>query len=132
MRIFIWIIGIGTIVAGIVGISNIMLIAVRERTREIGIRKALGATPASIVILVLSESVIITTVSGYIGLVAGVTAVELMARFLPAIELFQHPEIHFQAAVGALAILVVSGAVAGFMPARRAAAILPVEALKEE
>lgn len=132
VRIFIWIIGIGTIIAGIVGISNIMLIAVKERTREIGIRKALGASPGSIVALILSESVIITAVSGYMGLVAGVAVIELVAVHLPAIELFRHPEIDFRVAMGALALLVVSGSLAGFVPARRAAAILPVEALKEE
>jgi len=132
IRIFIWIIGIGTIIAGIVGISNIMLIAVKERTREIGIRKALGATPGSIVTLILSESILITAVSGYIGLVAGVTAIELTSAYLPTVELFRHPEVNFQVAVGALILLVISGTIAGFFPARRAAAILPVEALKEE
>ena len=132
IRIFIWIIGIGTIIAGIVGISNIMLISVKERTREIGIRKALGATPGSIVSLILSESVLITAVSGYIGLVAGVAVIELASTYLPKIDLFQHPEVDFRVAVGALVLLVISGMVAGFVPARRAAGILPVEALKEE
>ena len=132
IRIFIWIIGIGTIIAGIVGISNIMLISVKERTREIGIRKALGATPGSIVNLILSESVLITAVSGYIGLVAGVAVVELASTYLPKIDLFQHPEVDFRVAVGALVLLVISGMIAGFVPARRAAGILPVEALRDE
>ena len=132
IRIFIWIIGIGTIVAGIVGISNIMLISVKDRTREIGIRKALGATPGSILGLILTESVLITAVSGYIGLVAGVAVVELAAAYLPKVDLFQHPEIDFRVAVGALVLLVISGTIAGFVPARRAASIMPVEALKEE
>jgi putative ABC transport system permease protein len=132
IRIFIWIIGIGTIIAGIVGISNIMLISVKERTREIGIRKALGATPASIVSLILSESVLITAVSGYIGLVAGVAVIELASAYLPKLDLFQHPEVDFRVAIGALVLLVISGMIAGFVPARRAASILPVEALKEE
>jgi putative ABC transport system permease protein len=132
IRIFIWIIGIGTIIAGIVGISNIMLISVKERTREIGIRKALGATPGSIVNLILSESVLITAVSGYIGLVAGVAVIELASAYLPEIDLFQHPEVDFRVAVGALVLLVISGMIAGFVPARRAASILPVEALRDE
>jgi putative ABC transport system permease protein len=132
IRIFIWIIGIGTIIAGIVGISNIMLISVKERTREIGIRKALGATPGSIVNLILSESVLITAVSGYIGLVAGVAVIELASTYLPKIDLFQHPEVDFRVAVGALVLLVISGMIAGFVPARRAAGILPVEALRDE
>ena len=132
IRIFIWVIGIGTIVAGIVGISNIMLISVKERTREIGIRKALGATPTSIVSLILSESLLIMVVSGYIGLVAGVSVIELASAYLPKIDLFQHPEVDFRVAVGALLLLVISGMVAGFVPARRAAGILPVEALRDE
>lgn len=132
IRIFIWIIGIGTIIAGIVGISNIMLISVKERTREIGIRKALGATPGAIVNLILSESVLITAVSGYIGLVAGVAVIELASTYLPKIDLFQHPEVDFRVAVGALVLLVISGMIAGFVPARRAAGILPVEALRDE
>jgi putative ABC transport system permease protein len=109
-----------------------MLISVKERTREIGIRKALGATPASIVSLILSESVLITAVSGYIGLVAGVAVIELASAYLPKLDLFQHPEVDFRVAIGALVLLVISGMIAGFVPARRAASILPVEALKEE
>ena len=132
IRIFIWIIGIGTIIAGIVGISNIMLISVKERTREIGIRKALGATPGSILGLILTESVLITAVSGYIGLVAGVAVIELASAYLPKMDLFQHPEVDLRVAVGALVLLVISGMIAGFVPARRAAAILPVEALRDE
>jgi putative ABC transport system permease protein len=132
IRVFIWIIGIGTIVAGIVGVGNIMLIAVKERTKEIGIRKALGATPLSIVTLILTESVIITSISGYIGLVTGVAAIELAAKYLPQTEFFRNPEVNFQAAIGAIILLVIAGSLAGLIPARRAANIKPVEALLEE
>jgi putative ABC transport system permease protein len=132
IRIFIWIIGIGTIIAGIVGISNIMLISVKERTREIGIRKALGATPGSILGLILIESVLITAVAGYIGLVTGVAVIELASTYLPKLDLFQHPEVDFRVAIGALVLLVISGTIAGFVPARKAASIMPVEALRDE
>ena len=132
VRIFIWVIGLGTIVAGIVGVSNIMMISVKERTREIGVRKALGATPRSIVNLILTEAVLITSVAGYIGLVAAVVLVELADRYLPKLALFQHPQIDFRIAISALAVLVAAGSIAGFIPARRAAAIMPVEALRDE
>ncbi|MBT8351844.1 MAG: ABC transporter permease [Deltaproteobacteria bacterium] len=132
IRVFIWIIGIGTIVAGIVGVGNIMLIAVKERTKEIGIRKALGATPFSIVTLILTEAVMITSISGYIGLVTGVAAIELAAKYLPQTEFFQNPEVNFQAAIGAIILLVIAGSLAGLIPARKAANIKPVEALLEE
>ena len=132
IRIFIWVIGIGTIVAGIVGVSNIMLIAVKERTKEIGIRKALGATPMSIVGLILTEAVIITSISGYIGLVMGVGTIELVSNYLPSVEFFQNPEVNIQAAIGAIVLLVIAGSVAGLIPARKAAKIKPVEALMEE
>jgi len=132
VRIFIWIIGIGTIIAGIVGISNIMLITVKERTKEIGIRKALGATPWSIIDLILTESILITLFSGYIGLVAGVGSLELVSAYLPPLDFFQDPEVDIKVAAGATILLVIAGAIAGFIPARKAVYINPVEALKEE
>jgi len=132
IRIFIWVIGVGTIIAGIVGVSNIMLISVKERTRELGIRKALGATPWSIINLVLTESVLITSFSGYIGLVAGVGVIELAPSHMPVIELFQNPQVDFKAAIGAIILLVAAGLIAGFVPARKAANIMPVDALRNE
>ncbi len=132
IRVFIWVIGVGTIIAGIVGVSNIMLISVKERTKELGIRKALGATPWSIVNLVLTESVLITSFSGYIGLIVGVGVIELTSSQIPAVELFQNPQVDFKVAIGAIALLVSAGLIAGFVPARKAAHILPVEALRDE
>ncbi|MBE0640950.1 MAG: FtsX-like permease family protein [Bacteroidales bacterium] len=133
IRVFIWIIGIGTIVAGIVGVSNIMMIAVKERTREIGIRKSIGATPLSIITMVLMESVVITTLAGYIGLFLGVGLLELTAPlFAESDNFFRNPEVNFNIALSATGILILAGAIAGFIPARKAAAIRPVEALKEE
>ena len=130
ISLFIWIIGIGTIVAGIVGVSNIMLIVVRERTREIGIRKALGASPGSIIGLVLFESVVITTFAGYIGLVSGVGLLELMSGI--ETDFFMYPSADIKVALSATLLLIVSGALAGFVPARRAAAIKPIDALRDE
>ena len=136
IRIFIWIVGAGTIVAGIVGVSNIMMIIVKERTREIGIRKALGATPLSIVSLILQESIFITGISGYMGLVASVGFIELssylMNRFQLQSDYFSNPEINFTAAITATIILVLTGALAGYIPARAAAGINPIEALRSE
>lgn len=130
INLFIWIIGIGTIIAGIVGVSNIMLIVVKERTKEIGIRKALGASPLSVVSLVMFESVLITTFAGYIGLVLGVGLLQLMSGI--ETDFFSNPHADLRIAFSATLLLIVSGALAGFIPARKAAAIKPIEALRDE
>ncbi len=132
IRMFIWVIGIGTIVAGIVGISNIMLISVKERTREIGIRKALGATPFSIVSLIMQEAVTITAVAGYCGLVAGVLVVEAVNKYVPENDFIRNPSVDFSVVTSATVLLVIAGAFAGFFPARRAARVSPVVALRDE
>ena len=132
IRLFVWVVGIGTILAGVVGVSNIMMITVRERTREIGVRKALGATPFSIVSLILQESVLITSVAGYFGLVLGIAVLELASKSLPRDGFFLRPEVDLRAAIEATILLIVAGAFAGFVPARRAAAVKPVEALRNE
>jgi putative ABC transport system permease protein len=132
IQLFIWFIGLGTLMAGVVGISNIMAIVVKERTREIGIRKALGATPYSIVSMIMMESVFITAISGYTGLIIGVGLLELVAGFVPPNDMFLNPEVDLKVALMATGVLIVAGALAGFIPARRAASIRPIEALRDE
>lgn len=142
INLFVWIIGIGTLIAGIVGVSNIMLILVKERTREIGIRKAIGATPFSVIGLVLLESILITTVAGYIGLVMGVGLMEMINMGLEQAAsasaeaadnvFFKNPTVDFKTAVSATLILIFSGAIAGYLPARKAANVTPIEALRDE
>jgi putative ABC transport system permease protein len=132
----IWIVGIGTLLAGVIGISNIMLVIVRERTKEIGIQRALGATPAKIMVQIVTESVFLTILAGYIGLVLGVALVELINYALvnsgEPNEMFQRPEVDFNIAISSLIILAVFGALAGLIPARRAVRIRPIDALRDE
>jgi putative ABC transport system permease protein len=115
-----------------VGISNIMLITVKERTREIGIRKALGATPGMIIDMILTEAILTTLVFGYLGLVAGIGLLELASRLIQNVDYFHNPEVNLWVAFGAMGLLVICGALAGIFPARRAAMIRPVEALRDE
>jgi putative ABC transport system permease protein len=150
IKIFIWIIGIGTLIAGIVGVSNIMLIVVKERTKEIGIRKAIGASPTSVIGLILLESIVITTIAGYIGLVMGTGLMELINYFMvqsaaagaaagaasnagqQSGSVFLNPTVDFNIAVAATLLLIVAGAIAGYIPAKRAASIKPIAALRDE
>jgi len=129
---FLWFVGIGSLIAGIVGIGNIMLIVVQDRTREIGVRKALGATPANVVGQILLEAIFVTALFGFFGLAMGVGLMELLASAIPGSQFFRDPGIDFSVAMRALLALLVAGALAGFIPARRAAAIRPIEALRHE
>lgn len=136
IRTLVWIVGIGTLAAGVIGVSNIMLVIVKERTREIGVRRALGATPASITSQVVLESVLLTGVAGWFGLVAGVGVLEVVRSVLsrPGVEaaMFQNPGVAFSEAMQALTVLVVAGALAGVFPSQRAIAVSPVEALRAD
>lgn len=128
----VWIVGIGTLLAGIIGVSNIMLIVVKERTKEIGIRRAIGAPPSHIVKQLIIESVFLTTLAGYIGLLLSVLLMEGISSAIPEGEggMFKNPTIDLNAALTALTILIVAGAFAGLIPARKAIRIPPVEALR--
>ena len=129
----IWLIGLGTLISGAVGVSNIMLVTVRERTKEIGIRRAIGASPWVIMKQILSESTLLTLLSGVFGIVAAVGVLRVAEIALKGNEMFnQNMQISFGVAIGGLLILVVIGLLAGVLPARRALAIKPIEALNEE
>ena len=136
IRILIWIVGIGTLMAGIIGVSNIMLVVVKERTKEIGIQRALGATPVVIISQIITEAVVLTTFAGYFGLSLGVALLELMDWLISKSgsdsEFFLHPGVNFHVAITALIILICSGAMAGFIPARHAVSIKPIDALRYE
>lgn len=134
IRLFMWIVGLATLFAGMLGVSNIMLIVVRERTKEIGIRRALGAPPWSIISQVMQESVTLTLLAGYTGLVTAVALSEFIGNLLERSDDIPlgRPEIDFSVAIASTLILIVAGAIAGFIPARQAAAISPVEALRAD
>lgn len=141
LNIAIWVIGIFTLLSGIVGVSNIMLITVKERTREFGIRKAIGAKPRNILSLIISESITITTLFGYIGLVAGVAVTEYMNMMygnqvidvgVEQATVFVNPTVDLAIAIQATLTLIIAGTLAGFIPARKAAHIPPIEALRAE
>ena len=133
---FSWLVAIGTILAGVVGVANIMLITVRERNREIGIRKALGAKPAALVGMIVREAVLISSVAGYFGLIFGVVIVEAVAWLLQSLDIhsafFANPEIDFSTALVAIGVLLFSGLMAGVLPGIKAARLNPVIALKDE
>ena len=126
-----WFVGIGTIIAGIVGVGNIMLIIVKERTKEIGIRKALGALPMSIVGMILQESVFVTMFSGLFGLILGLGLLELVGPQIES-DFIKYPQVDFNIALTTVFLLVIAGALAGFIPAYRAAMIKPIDALRDE
>ncbi len=134
INLFVWLVGSMTLLAGVLGVSNILLVSVRERTRELGVRKALGATPWSVVSMILKEALILTGLSGYLGLVAGVGALELLSLAIERIPgaPISRPDIDLGAALLANLVLIVAGALAGVVPARHAARISPVEALRTE
>jgi len=129
---FVLIIGVFTLIAGVVGISNIMMIVVKERTKEIGVRKALGATPSSIVWLIIQESVFITAVAGYIGLMLGIGLVEILNKAGMEGDFFKNPEVDLKIAVFSVILIIVAGALAGLFPALKAARVEPIVALREE
>jgi putative ABC transport system permease protein len=131
IKIFFWFVGVCTIIAGVVGVSNIMLIVVKERTREIGIRKALGAKPWSIIGMILHESIFVTAISGFAGLIFSMGLLELVGPYIE-VDYVLNPSVNFNVAISTVIVLIFAGAVAGFFPAWRAANIHVIEALKDE
>lgn len=138
ISILTWIVGIGTLMAGVIGVSNIMLVIVKERTKEIGVQRALGARPVTIISQIMLESVALTTIAGYIGLSLGVGLLELINRIMESQPksseevFFRNPEVSISVAVASLIVLIVAGLFAGSIPAKRALQIKPIEALREE
>ena len=142
ITLFIWVVGIGTLVAGIVGVSNIMLITVRERTKEFGIRKAIGAKPASILRLVITESILVTAAFGYVGMLSGIGLTELINSGMEAAgvgqnagqggTVFLNPTVNLSIALASTVLIVAAGVLAGYFPARKAVSISAIEAMRTE
>jgi len=131
IKSFIWILSILTIAAGMIGVGNIMMVTVKERTKEFGIRKALGATPFNIVWMVVLESIIVTSLAGYIGMLIGAIGLEIIAPYCTE-EPFISPTVDFRIIIRAMVLLVIAGIVAGLVPALRAAKVRPIKALRQE
>ena len=136
IKILIWIVGIGTLLSGVVGVSNIMLVTIKERTREIGVRRALGAKPGMIIRQVVAESLLLTILAGLVGLVLGVAIMAVVSGItgqnMSENVMFLDPQIGFGAAVAATIIIVLSGLLAGVLPAMRAIQIKAIDAIREE
>ncbi len=134
IRVFVWFVGLCTLLAGVIGVSNIMMIVVNERTKEIGIRKSMGATPFNIVSLIMQEAVFLTAIAGYLGLLLGIALIELlriaMRNMGEHMSLISRPEVNLQAAGFALMIIIFGGLIAGILPAQKAASISPMEAIR--
>jgi len=138
IQVLTWIVGLGTLLAGIIGVSNIMLVIIKERTQEIGIQRAIGATPGTVIKHIVAESVFLTVMAGYIGLSLGVGLLELLNQALLQNQkageeiFFRNPQVNLTMALSALAVLVVAGMFAGLVPAKRAVSIKPIDAIRDE
>lgn len=133
INMLVWFVGIGTLIAGVIGISNIMLIIVKERTKEIGVKRALGATPFAVTSQIIVESVFLTSFAGYFGLLIGIFLLEAVNKAIgPEVPMFNNPTVDISVALVSLTVLIICGALAGLIPARRAVSVHPVEALRAE
>jgi putative ABC transport system permease protein len=136
INLLVWVVGTGTLLAGVIGISNIMLVIVKERTKEIGIQRAIGAPPLVIMSQIITESVVLTAIAGFVGLSLGVGLLSLINMALTSNggggAPFKDPQVDFNMAISALVILIISGAFAGLLPALRAIKVRPIDALRYE
>ncbi len=136
ISVLIWIVGLGTLLAGVVGVSNIIMVTVRERTKEIGVRRAIGAKPLAIMIQIIKESTTLTVLAGFFGLAFGVLILDLVDRFIVSNMtgdvFFKNPQIEFTSAVAAALVIILCGIMAGILPAYRALQIKAIDAIREE
>jgi len=139
IQILTWIVGIGTLLAGVIGVSNIMLVIIKERTQEIGVMRAIGATPRKVIGQIILESAFITTIAGYIGMLFGILLLEGFNYILEIQKaagndgiFIKNPGINITVALACLGILITSGIIAGYIPARKAVKIKPIDALRAE
>lgn len=130
--ICVWVLGILTLLTGIVGISNIMFVTVKERTHEIGIRRAIGAKPSKIIIQIITEAIAITLIFGYIGIFLGTAVTQIIASFMGDNEMFRNPTVSLSIAIEVTFVLILSGVISGLFPALKALKVKPVEALRDE